>query len=191
MKHRRSKALRRRYGHTRVKGVPGLAAWSKYGGGSYQLVYEGRTYLISPKHRLDERRRAGGWSLSLTPATHGLHGWISPSGEEHGGGFRYDFATPQSAAVAARKFAARVGHEPHGIMKKWAENEDKLDAIMRSSDFWHRVGLLEQEAIQAGDPDMARICRVAISNHRGGAPLTNNPDARKCARAMWEAEGMR
>jgi hypothetical protein len=178
---RRGRALNKRYGRAKGGGMPALTEWSSFAGGSYSIVYEGRTYVINPKHRLDEHRRSGGWALSFTPAIRGLHGWITKDGVEHGGGFTYDFKTPQAAVAVARAFASKIGPEPHGIMKAWGAQAAKIDAIMAAPDFWSRVERLKEEAVAAGDTNMARICRVAISE-REIRPTGH--DARECAQAM-------
>jgi len=165
-----------------VRGLPAISSWSSFAGGGYDLTYDGRKYSISPKHRTDEQRRSGGWALSVSPAPNGLHGWIDDDGQVSYGGPVYNFRTPQSAVVAARAFARRVGHEPHGIMEGWSKRDAAVDAIMRAPDFWRRVEKLRDEAAEAGDLDMARICRVALSD-RKTRPMGH--DAREVASALY------
>ena len=166
-----------------VRGLPALSSWSRFAGGGYDLTYEGRKYSITPKHRTDEQRRSGGWGLSVSPAPNGLHGWIDEDGQVSYGGWVYNFRTPQNAVVAARAFASRVGHEPHGVLGFYGRDA-AVEAIMRAPDFWRRVERLRDEAAEAGDLDMARICRVALSE-RKTRPMGH--DARECASALYSA----
>jgi hypothetical protein len=187
MKRRRGHTLRRRYGHAKGGSMRGLAHWSTFADGGYELVFEGRKYSIHPRHALEHgNRRSGGWSLSVSPGTRGLHSSIDRLGDESGHTGSFGFQTPASAAVAARKFAARAGAEPHGIMAGQAASAAKIEAIADAPDFWERVDLLRESATAEGDSDLARICRVALLEKR-----RSSPDARKCARALWEAGGMR
>ncbi len=167
--------------------MPGLAAWSTYGGGTRVIVHEGRSYSITPKNRLDEQRRAGGWDLSVTPAPSGLHGWIGPKGEVSYLGWSWPFRSPQAAASAAKIFAKKVGPEPHGIMQKWGKAQDELVAIMREPDFWQNVARLKEGAAEAGDLWMARICNVALSEKE---IRPEGHDARECASAIRDARAM-
>ncbi len=177
----RGHALKLRYGRAKGGGMPPLAKWSTFAGGGYQAIYEGRTYSIDPRFNLDHARRSGGWSLRVSPAIGGLHGWIDTGGTAHGASGSFPFTTPQAAVVVARAFARKIGAEPHGIMKEWGKNEAKIDAIMRAPDFWHRVERLKAKAVAEGDADLARVCRVAISE-RPVRPTGH--DARRCAQEL-------
>jgi len=52
---------------------------------------------------------------------------------------------------------------------------------MRAPDFWKRVEKLRDESAEAGDSNMARICRVALLE-RHTRPM--GEDARECAQAL-------
>jgi hypothetical protein len=182
----RQRALRRRYsGHARAGKLPGLDAWSTIAGGSYSLVFEGRTYSINP--RFHDSRRPGGWSLRVSPAAEGggLHAWIGKDGHHESSG-AFPFERPASAVVAARKYAAKAGPEPHGIMKAWSDRDAKVEALMRSPEFWPRVERLLGKAVETGDTDLARVCRVALSE-RAVRPMGH--DARQCALELMTPGG--
>ena len=96
MKRRRGHTLRRRYGHAKGGSMRGLAHWSTFADGGYELVFEGRKYSIHPRHALEHgNRRSGGWSLSVSPGTRGLHSSIDRLG----------------ARSIGREIAASVTHE--------------------------------------------------------------------------------
>ena len=164
--------------------MPGLAAWSTFAGGGYELVFEGRKYSIDP--RFHDARRSGGWSLRVSPAKIGLHAAIDKAGEEYSDfGGSFPFSRPAEAVTAVRLYAKNAGPEPHGIMAGWAEGEAQLTAIMRAPDFWQRVEAMLAKAVSSGDTELARKCRVALSE-RPVRP--EGHDARECARALKYGE---
>ena len=57
MKRRRGHTLRRRYGHAKGGSMRGLAHWSTFADGGYELVFEGRKYSIHPRHALAEAKQ--------------------------------------------------------------------------------------------------------------------------------------
>jgi len=162
--------------------MTGVGSWRTFAGGGRETAFEGRVYSINP--RFEPPGRSGGWALRVSPGQRGLHEWIGKDGGPETAG-SFPFTTPAHAARMAAAFAKRVGPEPHGIMAGWTKTEDKITATMREPDFWHRVEKLKDEAQAQGDADMARICRVAISE-RPVRP--EGHDARECARALLHGQ---
>jgi hypothetical protein len=99
--------------HKRKRALPPLAGWaSVYGDGKHSSytystgVWPSRRYSISNVQTASGRH--GGYSLTVAPASRGLHGWIGPGGDEMGmPSVQSLYRSPQAAASAANRYEER------------------------------------------------------------------------------------
>lgn len=109
-------------------GLPGLAKWNRFAGGTSANPKQSSYGYITPTHQYSIAAIGGrrpGYILTVFPSPTSGHGWITPDGKSHGfvhpGSF---YRSPADAVRAARKFERFEAHAPR-MAKEAAKKRPK------------------------------------------------------------------